>query len=94
MSKPRPVWQPAPWDSADVAALQALARGVANEGQQKRALNYIITALGMTYEHTYSPTSERDSAFAQGRRYVGLQIVKLVNMPAHLLKKAKEGTNG
>ncbi|MGE0151771.1 MAG: hypothetical protein AB7R90_04085 [Reyranellaceae bacterium] len=84
-------WLPAAWEAADVAALQALARGVANEGQQKRALNYIVNVLGMTYEHTYFPASERDSCHAQGRRYVGLQIVKLVNMPAHLVKKAKHG---
>ena len=81
-------WLPAAWQTADVAALQALARGVANEGQQKRALNYIVNVLGMTYEHTYVAASERESCHAQGRRYVGLQIVKLVNMPAHLLKKA------
>lgn len=82
-------WMPASWSNHDVAALQALARGVANEGQQKRALDYIVNVLGMTYEHTYVAGSERDSCHAQGRRYVGLQIVKLVNMPAHLLKKAK-----
>lgn len=81
-------WMPAPWQVGDVAALQALARGVANEGQQKRALDYIVNVLGMTYEHTYVAASERDSCHAQGRRYVGLQIVKLVNMPAHLMKKA------
>lgn len=86
-------WLPAPWEPADVSALQALARGVANEGQQKRALDYIVNTLGMTYQHTYVPGSERDSAFAQGRRFVGLQIVKLVNMPAHLIKKAKETKN-
>jgi len=93
-SKPLQTWAPADWSNADVAALQALARGVANEGQQKRALDYIVNTLGLTYEHTYSPTSERDSCHAQGRRYVGLQIVKLVNMPAHLLKKTKDGKNG
>jgi hypothetical protein len=87
-------WVPADWEPADVSAIQALARGVANEGQQKRALDYIINTLGMTYEHTYSPLSERDSCHMQGRRYVGLQIVKLVNLPAHLIKRAKEGTNG
>jgi hypothetical protein len=87
-------WMPASWEAADMAALQALARGVANEGQQKRALNYIVNVLAMTYEHTYVPASERDSCHAQGRRYVGLQIVKLVNMPAHLVKKPREGKHG
>jgi hypothetical protein len=91
MAKTLQPWLPASWEPADVASLQALARGVANEGQQKRALAYIVNVLGLTYEHTYVPASERDSCHAQGRRYVGLQIVKLVNMPAHLIKKAKNG---
>lgn len=87
---------PAPWENADVSALKALARGVANEGQQKRAINYILGTLSGTYEHTYvpGPGGERDTAFANGRRYVGLQIVKLVNLPPEQLKKTKEGQNG
>jgi hypothetical protein len=91
MAKAQQTWMPALWEPADVASLQSLARGVANEGQQKRALAYIVNVLGLTYEHTYVAGSERDSCHAQGRRYVGLQIVKLVNMPAHLIRKAGEG---
>lgn len=88
-----PPWMPASWSNHDVAALQALARGVANEGQQKRALDYIVNVLGMAYEHTHYP-NDRDTCHANGRRYVALGIVKLVNMPAHLLKKTKDGKNG
>ena len=73
------VWKPAPWDVAEVAALQSLSKGEAGPHEQKRALAYIVNILGMTYEHTYFP-SDRDTAFANGRRYVGLQIVKALKL--------------
>jgi hypothetical protein len=38
-------WKPAPYDEADTYAIKALAAGVANEGQQKRALKWIIETL-------------------------------------------------
>lgn len=79
-------WKPAPYEIEDVAALQALEKGIASETQQKRAIRYIVEVLGMTFEHTYFPT-DRDTAFANGRRYVGLQIVKLLRLPLNELKR-------
>lgn len=76
---PRP-WMPPDWDKADAGALKALSRGDASPDQQKRALGYVINALAGTYDMTYRPESDRDSAFAEGRRFVGLQIVKLLNL--------------
>ena len=75
---------PAPYTSAeftarDVLALRALATGTASEEQQKRALAWVINSAALTYDLDYRPDS-RDHAFASGRRFVGLQIVKLVNM--------------
>ena len=72
-------WHPAKWDPADAAAIQALADGNATEGQQKRALDFIINNLSGTYDATYFPT-DRDTAFAEGKRCVGLQIVKLIKI--------------
>lgn len=79
---------PPPWEPADVSAIQALARGDASPDQQKRALDYIINAAG-TYDLSYRPDSERDTAFAEGRRSVGLNIVKLVHISLAALKQAK-----
>jgi hypothetical protein len=59
-----------------VEAIQALARDPAH----KRALDWIIREACMTYDETFFP-DERNSAYAQGRRGVGLAIVKLVNYP-------------
>ena len=74
-------WIPAPWELADASAIQAMANGTANPEQQKRALKWIIEAAAGTYEMSYRPGGEdgrRDTDFAEGRRMVGNQIVKLI----------------
>lgn len=80
--------QPADYEKADVIALQALAEGIANEGQQKRALDWIIKAAG-TYDLVYRPggqEGDRDTCFAGGKAFVGQQIVKLLNYKTGQLK--------
>jgi hypothetical protein len=69
-------WHPAPYEPADTGAIKALASGTANQGQQQRALNWIIMTLCGTYDMSYRSGSERDTAFAEGKRFVGNQIVK------------------
>lgn len=71
---------PSPCDSYDVYALKALAAGSASESQQKRALNWILNYCCGVPDNTYYPDSERDSIFASGKRFVGLEIVALINM--------------
>ena len=71
----------------DVGAIQALYAGTANAGQQSRALKYVIETLAGTYDQSFRPDSERASAFAEGRRFVGLQLVKLVRLNAQLLRE-------
>jgi hypothetical protein len=84
MKKPAPIqpWMPAPYEEADTYAIKALAAGKASEGQQKRALEWIINTLCGTYDLSFRPGPEgdRDTAFAEGRRSVGLQLVKQVNL--------------
>lgn len=81
-------WKPAAYEPADAAAIQALYNGVANHAQQKRALTWLITACG-TYDMSYRPgqDGDRDTAFAEGRRSVGLQLVKLCNIKIGLLRR-------
>lgn len=57
--------------------------GTASADQQRRALKYIIEVLCGTYDMSYQPgdgDGRRDSDFAEGKRFVGNQIVKFVNM--------------
>ena len=83
---------PPKYEAADCAAFIALARGEAAPEQQRRALDWIIREAAGTYDLSYRPDSERATAFAEGKRFVGLQIVKLTQNEtlASVEKKAKE----
>ena len=63
--------------------IQALARGNASMDQQKRALAWIIESAAGTYEMSYRPGAgegDRDTVFAEGRRFVGNQVVKMTKL--------------
>lgn len=85
-------WLPAHYDPPDVYAIQAVALGTATDAQQKRAMKWIIEALCDTYGMSYRPESVRDSDFAEGKRFVGNQIVKLTKLSGAVANK--EETNG
>lgn len=76
-------WKPPRWEKADAAALQALQFGRATEDQQKRALRWVVELASGTYDVSFRPGGEdgrRETDFAEGRRFVGLQIVKLLGL--------------
>ena len=70
---------------ADAESIQALARGEANPTQQKRGLEWIINAAAATYDQSYRPGDTHDTSFAEGRRFVGGQIVKLLKLNINAL---------
>ena len=84
-SKP---WMPVDWDMADAAAIQALRTGTATEAQQMRAIGFILEVICDRNGMSYRPGADgdRDTAFAEGRRYVGNQIVKLTILPLGKLR--------
>jgi hypothetical protein len=76
-------WRPPKYEEVDVIAIQALARGTANLEQQKRALAWIIERAAGTYDMSYRPGAgegDRDTVFAEGRRFVGNQVVKMTKL--------------
>lgn len=82
-------WRPADYEVADVAAIQAVANGRASEDQQCRAMRYIIETVCGTYDASFRPDAmggERATAFAEGKRNVGLQLVKLVRISLAVLR--------
>lgn len=78
MKEPEP-WAPPKWEVADVFAMQALVQGEATPEQQKRALDWIINPACGTYDLDYR-SDQRSHAFVSGRRFVGLEIVKLLRI--------------
>ncbi len=63
-----------------IAAVKALSRGEATEGQQIAALNFIIDDLCAVYDLSYRPDRPQATAFMEGRRFVGLQIRKTIQL--------------
>lgn len=87
MAAKPPAYFAAPYELADATALQALAAGEADSEQQKRALDWIVHVACSTYQTTFHPGEPDASAFAEGRRFAGLQIVKMLKLNTSVLKK-------
>ena len=76
-------WKPTPWEPADASALQALMRGDCPPNLQQRAMRFIMWELCGLRDLTYragGPEGDRDTSFAEGKRFVGLQIAKLLEV--------------
>ena len=86
-------WLPREWDLPDAHALQALGRGEASKEQQLRALRWIVEGAAGTYEETFVPREGDTSSYLQGRRSVGLQIVKLLKVDLAALRQAAAAKN-
>ena len=79
-------------DAGIVAALKAMSKGEARPDQQTAAFDFIVQRLSGFYDLSYRPNDmggDRDTAFAEGRRYVGGQILKAVNTPSEILLGTK-----
>jgi len=77
---------PPPYDLADASALQAMQRGEATAEQQSRALKWVIEQAAGTYQFQFYPT-DRETAFALGRVFVGQQVVKLLTVNISSLRR-------
>jgi hypothetical protein len=90
---------PPAYEAKHISAIQAVACGEASPDQQKLAMEWIINDAAGTYQQSYRPTEEgrRDTDFAEGRRFVGMQIVKLLKLNVAVFsnkKKIMEKNNG
>jgi hypothetical protein len=88
---PRPEpWKPPEWEPEDAHAIQAVMYGRASEEQQKRAMAFIVNQICGTYDLSYRSASDRDTAFAEGKRFVGLQLTKFANLNIAALRGKNE----
>lgn len=71
---------------AAIRALKSLRNGVATEAEQLLALDYILNTLCNKFGNQFYPT-ERETNFAQGRKFVGDQIVGAINVPLNQQEK-------
>ncbi len=80
---------PAPFNVNDVTAVQALAAGTANDGQQKHALDWILRKACGLSEWPYRD-SERETCIALGRQFVGQQIMGVVRVNVSALRQREQ----
>lgn len=68
--------KPAAYDKEVLFAFRALFDGKANDGQQKRAMEWLLLNachLGVT---SFAAT-ERETSFMEGERHIGLQVARM-----------------
>lgn len=90
MKQPIGPHAPAPYTAADMVAFKALAMGDADEAQQRRVLDWITVATGLK-DVSYWPGDTHATAFAEGKRFVGLQVAKMLTMRLEQSGEPKEG---
>lgn len=96
MASKHQAWTPAEWELADASAMQGLANGTASPEQQKRALRWIIEQASGLYDMSFHPGGEegrRDTDFAEGRRSVGNQIVKLIKADLATMRRKENNAD-
>lgn len=95
-AKPNPwsPWTPAKYEIHHVVAIQAVAQGTANAEQQQAVMKYIVDNLCGYYDLSFRPGGDegrRDTDFAEGKRFVGSQLVKLMKLDVSMLRRKQNG---
>jgi hypothetical protein len=80
IDKTRPYYPP-DYDEFVTASARALFEGKASEPQQKRIVEWLLFEVCGIRDLSYRPDSDRDTVFAEGKRFVGLQLVKMTKIP-------------
>lgn len=71
----------APFTQMQQIALHQLAKGVATAEQQIMALEWIVQSNCRAYDVSYRHGDAYGTTFAEGRRFPGLQIIRLLTLP-------------
>lgn len=85
------------YDRATVYAVRALHQGTANESQQKLVFEWIVHELARISDVSFregGPEGDRMTAFAEGRRFVGLQMAKMLQPEVIKALDAQETKKG
>jgi hypothetical protein len=81
----QPVDKVPDFELADIVALKAVEGGIATPDQQTRAMSWILRKAAAVGDMSYRPDPSA-TAFHEGRRFVGLQIVTLLKLDHNKLK--------
>lgn len=67
------------YTEAEIQALRAVSRGEGTPDQQRLSLEYMVRAFG-TYDASFHPDNQYETAFAEGRRFAGTTLVWMLNV--------------
>ncbi len=81
-------------DVEEHAALKALSRGEATPGQQQMALYVVVNKFSRANETLYIPGSFDETAFLEGRGFVGQRILMYLKKPVGRLGDLSEEQSG
>lgn len=84
---------PPKYEAKHIMAMQSLACGEATSDQQKMVLDWIINNAAGTYDTSWRPgglEGDRETSLAEGRRFVGTQIVKLMKLNASMFSNKRQ----
>ena len=70
-------------------AFKAFSKGEADAHQQQLVMKYIVQKLSRPHDHCFVVDSDRESTFLSGRAFVGLQILKILNVRIGQPKEAE-----
>ena len=71
-------------------ALKELAKGNADEYQQRLALKIIVNSFSRTHDNCFIPGEPDQGNFIAGRAFVGQQILLHLNVPVGKLKQEED----
>ncbi len=77
LAKLLPVDQPAPYEPVVAVGMKALSRGEANEQQQVKVFDWLLKQAAGIGSQSYR-ADPHATAFAEGRRFVGIQMMMLL----------------
>ena len=73
-------------DESEIKALKALYDGEADAAQQRLTLNVIVNKFCRANDVLFIPGNQDQTAFLNGRAYVGKQILKYLKLPVTWFK--------
>ena len=82
-------YSPSKYKAADVSAIQQLERGEATPEMQRRALSWIVNEVCGTYDQSYREGDTHETAFAEGKRFVGNTLIKMLKIDPSKVRSKK-----
>ena len=85
-------WMPVDYKAIHASAVQAMMHGEADEDQQKFLMKWLINDVCATYDQSYHPgvDGDRDTAFAEGKRFVGNTVIKMTRVNVSRMRQEEE----